>query len=78
MLSRLLLLLTAAGVCAAAYCLPQEKKAQEEARKKELEQLFATTIKQPKVPAGETDRQGSVEHTAATAAAGWAVTGRGG
>lgn len=30
----------------------QEKKAAEEARKKELEALFATSIKQPKVPPG--------------------------
>jgi hypothetical protein len=33
-------------------CWLQEKKAAEEARKKELAELFATTIKQPKVPAG--------------------------
>jgi hypothetical protein len=33
-------------------CWLQDKKAAEEARKKELAELFATTIKQPKVPAG--------------------------
>jgi hypothetical protein len=33
-------------------CWLQEKKAAEEARKKELAELFAAAIKQPKVPAG--------------------------
>lgn len=33
-------------------CCLQEKKAAEEARKKELAELFASAIKQPKVPAG--------------------------
>jgi hypothetical protein len=33
-------------------CPPQEKKAAEEARKKELDELFAVAIKQPKVPVG--------------------------
>lgn len=39
---------------AACVLLPvQEKKEAEERRKKELAELFAQAIKQPKVPAGE-------------------------
>jgi hypothetical protein len=43
----------------ACHCVLQEKKAAEEARKKELEALFATTIKQPKVPPGVQCRMAS-------------------
>jgi hypothetical protein len=43
-------LLTCCACC--CCCWLQEKKAAEEARKKELAELFAATIKQPKVPAG--------------------------
>ncbi|KAF6251009.1 hypothetical protein COO60DRAFT_693819 [Scenedesmus sp. NREL 46B-D3] len=38
--------------CCRCRCCLQDKKAAEEARKKELAELFASAIKQPKVPAG--------------------------